>query len=89
MVIFRLTPEEYDNLRSACAAANGRSISDYMRSELLAVVQSDPLGAVVQRRFSEIERKLSDLHDLVKHVSERMASDTLPPAADSSGSAAR
>jgi hypothetical protein len=34
--------------------------------------QADLLGSVVERRFIEIDRKLSDLHALIKHVSERI-----------------
>lgn len=35
--------------------------------------QADLLGSVVEQRFIEIDRKLSDLHALIKHVSERMS----------------
>lgn len=79
MVIFRLTQEEYDSLKSACLAANGRSISDYMRSELLALAQSGPGGDAVHRRFSGIEQKLDDLQALVKRVSERIDSGAPTP----------
>jgi hypothetical protein len=72
LVIFRVTPEEYSSLMSACVAAGSRSLSDYTRSELFAMRQADLLGSVVERRFMEIDRKLSDLHALIKHVSERM-----------------
>lgn len=75
IVVFRLTQDEYNSLKSACIAAGGRNLSDYTRSELLTLVQSGSLGAIVQRRFFEIDRKLTDLHDLIKHVSERFASE--------------
>jgi hypothetical protein len=72
LVIFRVTPEEYSSLMSACVAAGSRSLSEYTRSELLALRQTDLLGSVVEQRFVEIDRKLSDLHALIKYVSERM-----------------
>jgi len=72
LVIFRVTPEEYSSLMSACAASGSRSLSDYTRSELLAMRPADSLGSVVERRFVEIDRKLSDLQALIRHVSERM-----------------
>jgi hypothetical protein len=72
LVIFRVTPEEYSSLMSACVAAGSRSLSDYTRSELLAMRQADSLGSVVEQRFVEIDRKLSDLQALVKYVSECM-----------------
>jgi hypothetical protein len=78
MVIFRLTQEEYDSLRSACVAANGRSISDYMRSELLALAHTDPRGQATESRFSEIDRKLDELHALIKEVSERIVCGACP-----------
>ena len=34
--------------------------------------QADSLGSVVEQRFVEIDRKLSDLQALVKYVSECM-----------------
>lgn len=68
MVIFRLTQAEYESLKSACIAANGRSISEYMRTELLMHTQPDPLDA----KFGEIDRKLTALEDLVRGVSERI-----------------
>lgn len=72
MVIFRVTQEEYSSLMSACAAAGSRSLSDFTRSELLTMRQAGSLGSVVERRFVEIDRKLTDLHVLIKHVSERI-----------------
>ena len=70
IVLFRVTPEEYSNLMSACAASGSRSLSEYTRSELLAMRPADMLGSVLERRFVEIDRKLSDLHTLIQHVSE-------------------
>jgi hypothetical protein len=71
-VIFRVTQEEYSSLMSACAASGSRSLSDFTRSELLAMRPADSLGSVVERRFVEIDRKLGDLYALIKHVSERI-----------------
>ena len=71
LVIFRVTPEEYSSLMSACVAAGSRSLSDYTRSELLAMRQADSICAVVEQRFIDIDRKLKKLHALVKDLSER------------------
>ena len=72
IVIFRVTQEEYSSLMSACVAAGSRSLSDFTRSELLTMRQTESIGSVVEQRFVEIDRKLSDLHTLVEHVSERI-----------------
>jgi hypothetical protein len=74
IVVFRLSQEEYTRLRSACAAAGGRNLSDFTRTELLAAVQTDGRGAAIERRFLEMERKLDDLHTLIQRLSERVAS---------------
>jgi len=57
---------------SACVAAGSRSLSDFTRSELLAMRQADDLGSVVERRFVQIDQKLSDLRALIERVSERI-----------------
>ena len=82
-MVFRLSQEEYDSLKTACAAAGGRNVSEYTRAELLAAIQSDSLHATVQRRFLELDRRLADLHELVKELSGRMS----PQAAASGASA--
>jgi hypothetical protein len=74
VVVFRLSQEEYDNLKAACAAAGGRNVSEYTRSELLASIQSDSINSLVQRRFGEVDRKLADLQELVREMSARMNS---------------
>jgi hypothetical protein len=57
---------------SACVAAGSRSLSDFTRSELLAMRPAEALGSIVERRFVEIDQKLSDLHALIQRVSERI-----------------
>ena len=72
IVVFRLSQDEYDRLRAACNAAGGRTLSDFTRSELLTLVQTDNGGSTIERKFVEIDRKLSDLHALIKNMSERI-----------------
>ncbi len=73
MVVFRLSQEEYDRLRAACDAAGGRTLSDFTRSELLPLVQTGNDGSGIERKFVEIDRKLSVLQTLIEHVSDRIA----------------
>ena len=72
IVVFRLSEEEYNNLRSACDAAGGRTLSDFTRTELLTLVQAGDSGSGIERKFVEIERKLNTLQTLIKHVSDRI-----------------
>jgi hypothetical protein len=71
-VVFRVTEQEYNNLKSACDQAGGRSISDYTRSELLAGTRAGCSDAVLLQRFSEIDHKLSEVHQLTKLMLECM-----------------
>jgi hypothetical protein len=82
IVVFRLSQEEYNSLRSACVAAGGRNLSDFTRSELLTVVQTDGRGSALERKVVEIDRKLSDLHNLIQRVSERIGSPAPSLAGD-------
>jgi len=80
IVVFRLTQEEYNSLRSACEAAGSRNLSDYTRTELLTLVQTDGRGSTIERRFGEIDRKLTDLHKMVKHVETQLAGNNASSA---------
>ena len=71
---------EYDRLRAACNAAGGRTLSDFTRSELLTLVQTGNGGSRIERKFVEIDRKLSALQTMIKQVSERItAPDGVQP----------
>ena len=73
IVVFRLSQDEYDRLRAACDAAGGRTLSDFTRSELLPLVQPGNGGSILERKFVEIDRKLSALQTMITQVSERIA----------------
>lgn len=61
VVVFRLSQDEYNTLQTACASAGGRTISDFTRSELLALIKTDSLGGILQKRFCDLERSVSEL----------------------------
>lgn len=65
MVVFRLTQEEYENLRGVCAERGGRNLSDFTRSELLNFLGSEPLGELMEKRFSDMKQRLGQLQDAV------------------------
>ena len=74
IVVFRLSQEEYNNLRSACVAAGSRSLSDFTRSELMTMVRTDGRSSAIERKFVEIDRKLDEVYSFIKHASGRIAS---------------
>jgi hypothetical protein len=69
-VVFRVTEQEYNNLKSACDAAGGRSISDYTRSELLSGGRNGSADVFLLQRFLEIDRKLTEVYQLTKQMLE-------------------
>lgn len=65
MVVFRLTQEEYDNLKVVCSERGGRSLSEFTRSELMNLVGADSLGGMMENRFLDVRQRLSELQDAV------------------------
>ena len=72
VVVFRLSQDEYQALKKACTARGGRSLSDFTRSELLAMVQSESLGHVIQKRLTDVEQKLANLHVALRDLSQQL-----------------
>ena len=75
MVVFRLTEDEYESLRAACASAGARNLSDYTRSGLLALWHTDPLTGLVQRQLADVSEKLGRLEDSVTQLAEEIADE--------------
>ena len=78
LVVFRLTKEEYGLLKSACAAAGRRSISEFTRAELLSIVQSDSVDASIREKLLDIDHKLNVLlQRLEGPAAERLVSEVV------------
>lgn len=72
---FRLSEEEFLELKRACASGDSRSISDFARTAVWRMVV-DCLGAEpvagaekIELRLSQIEQQLSELAGLVRESS--------------------
>jgi len=63
-VIFRLTEQEHEALRRQCAAKGGRSLSEFVRTELLGGTHRID-AAALQEMVNSIERRLLSLEDRV------------------------
>ena len=72
IVVFRLTEQEYNCLKSDCDAAGGRSLSDYTRSELLCGSRPDISNLLILQRFLEIDRRIAEVYRLTKQILDRM-----------------
>jgi hypothetical protein len=80
MVVFRLTQEEYACLRDACKSKGGRNLSEFTRTELLAMLRSESSGAVTQQRFDELEQKLQQFGMAVAQLTEILSCGAQAPA---------
>jgi hypothetical protein len=81
MVVFRLTQEEYTSLRDACRSRGGRNLSDFTRSELLAMLRKESIAALMQKRFLDLEQKLVQLEVAVAQVTRILATNAQPEIA--------
>lgn len=70
MVVFRLTQAEYASLREACKTKGGRSISEFTRSELLAMNSKESIAGIIQQRFQDLEERIAQLDCGVTHLAE-------------------
>jgi hypothetical protein len=61
VVFFRVTESEYHDLKEASSRNAARSLSDFVRSELLACVRSGNITDKLQRRVEALEGRLDDL----------------------------
>jgi hypothetical protein len=61
LVVFRVSQEELDSLKSACAEKKGRNLSDFTRSELLSFLRAQPPDYLIQRKLDDIERQLAQM----------------------------
>jgi hypothetical protein len=73
MVVFRLTQEEYASLREACKSKGGRNLSEFTRSELLAMLHAEPIATVIHHQFQELQEQLLRLETAVVQVSDTLA----------------
>jgi predicted transcriptional regulator len=84
MVVFRLTQEEYASLSAACKSRGGRNLSEFTRSELLAMLQSKSIATLIQERFQELELKFEDA---VAQLAELVANRGADRRSDAAGNA--
>ena len=67
-VVFRLTREEYESLKCACAEKGGRNISEFTRSELISLLHAQPEEYLIRRKLDAIERQLTNMHADLREI---------------------
>ena len=72
IVVFRLTDDEYQNLRTSCESRGARNLSDFARTELMTSLEEH--RQTLQGRLSEVDQKLSSLHSVVQRMEKLLES---------------
>jgi hypothetical protein len=62
VVVFRLTQDEYQDLKTVSSVRGARNISDFARSELL--------NSIGHGRLSEVDQRLLNLESAVQRVAQ-------------------
>ena len=79
VVVFRVTQEEYQHLRSVCLERGGRNLSEFTRSELLAFLrgagQSDERVGVLERRLASLQYSVQHMIRLMESAGARVDSN--------------
>ena len=68
IVIFRLTDDEYDDLKAACVDRGARNVSDFARNALLESITQDREG--VTRKLQDIESGVHRLEKLIEEIAK-------------------
>jgi hypothetical protein len=66
LLSFRVTPEEFDDLRAACLAKGARNVSDFARTALLQTCSS------TERRLADIEAAIERNTQVMHVVAEKL-----------------
>jgi len=67
VVVFRLTQDEYEDLKAVTSIRGARNISDFARSELLTSIEQERRPDV---RLSDVDKKLTSLESKIHRMSQ-------------------
>jgi hypothetical protein len=70
IVVFRLTQDEYDNLKTVCKIRGSRNITDFTRSEVLASIERELQEQGRSPGVSGIDQKLASLQSAIQHITK-------------------
>jgi hypothetical protein len=72
IVVFRLTQDEYEDLKTVCSVRGARNISDFARSELLTSIEQErkPHDELHQK-LASLESKLQRMTQLLEGMADR------------------
>jgi len=71
VVVFRLTQDEYEDLKTVCSVRGARNISDFARSELLTAIEHERHPETeLHGRLSDVDQKLSNLESKIQRMAQ-------------------
>lgn len=83
--MFRLSQEEYQTLKHACETCGARNVSDFTRSELLAVLptyvmarRTEVDAGYLQQRIAALQKAVEQLIRLLENTHRERARDGEP-----------
>jgi hypothetical protein len=68
IVVFRLSQDEYRNLKKACNSHGARNLSDFTRSEVLAFLHASLVSKRIQDRSASLEERIAGLQSAVNDL---------------------
>lgn len=72
IVVFRLTQDEYEDLKSVCSVRGARNISDFARSELLTSIEQERRpNEELHQKLASLESKLQRMTQILENMVER------------------
>jgi hypothetical protein len=72
MVSFRLSGDEYQTYREACATVGVRSLSELARAAMQHLIASRPNGASLDDQVRELRHQVLQLSREVEHIARRV-----------------
>ena len=68
IVVFRLSQDEFETLKCACAEKGGRNLSEFTRSELLNFLHAQPPEYLVHSKLDAIARQLTGMRTEMQEI---------------------
>ena len=70
IVVFRLSQDEYEGLKAACAERGAASISSFARAEVLTSLDRDRLSGV-SRQLSNLESGMERITQILETITQK------------------
>ena len=70
IVVFRLSQDEFETLKCACAEKGGRNLSEFTRSELLNFLRAQSPEYLIHSKLDAIERQLTGMRTDMQELSQ-------------------